>query len=105
MALAQGGIVTVRAKRPTAGQAIDSRAEEQVRTQLAIIGAGPSLDRDAADRTQRPQELAHALYPRFLLTPAVLAVSSSPRSTADSGRKRLIPTHRAGTAHRAQPIP
>jgi hypothetical protein len=46
---------------------------------------------------QWPEELSHALYPRLLLISAVLAVSSSPRSTAERGRKRPMPTHRAGT--------
>src|SRR5205085_10040616 len=49
---------------------------------------------------QWPEELSHALYPRLLLISAVLAVSSSPRSTAEHGRKRPMPTHRAGAAHR-----
>ena|SRR5271170_3441328 len=45
-----------------------------------------ALDRDAANRAHRPEELAHALYPRLLLTPAVLAASSSPRSTAEGAK-------------------
>jgi hypothetical protein len=66
---------------------------------------GLALDCESADRTRGPEELAHALYPRLLLlSPAVLAVSSLPRSTAERGRKRLTPTHRAGIAHRASPF-
>jgi hypothetical protein len=61
-----------------------------------------ALDGESADGIHRPKELTHAPYPWLLVIPAGLAVRASPRST---GRKRLTPTHRAGTAHRAHPTP
>jgi hypothetical protein len=63
--------------------------------------SGVALDGDATNRTRRPEELAHTPYPWFLLIAAVLAVRTSLCSTR---RKRLTPTHRAGNAHRAQPM-
>jgi hypothetical protein len=90
------------AGRTPLGNALNDRIATRA---TASSGPGPcsgvTLDGDATNGARRPEEPAHTPYTWFLLITAVLAGRTSSRST---GRKRLTPTHRAGNAHKAQPM-